>query len=375
MSADVRVSGAWKKINGIHTRVSGVWKEVSTGHVRVSGVWKQFYPTIPPVPAGLIIPYNGLSAPTGWSAFTDANGYFIIGADGATYVVSNTGGNSSIIVTLNSAGSHAGADHSGIRMTSGSNYYYGRSSQGNHSHTCTIATPNLKPPYQNVYLIKADSELAKVPQDGVVLAEVNLAGLSNIWTGSNLLRAFTDLTTGSQLTKGQESINAGAHRHSNNASRADANNLSSMEGTTRGGHTHIPTFTFTQNAMRYKLSAWTHASASFNLTLNMIGMYESMTPPDGWSLCDGNNGTPDLRTYFIQLKPGPAGGTDGNNNWSTGGSVAASGAHWHNKSNQRAITQVTGEHSNSTTFGAHTWGTGFTWLPSWYALAFIMYTG
>lgn len=373
MSANVRVSGAWKKINGIHTRVSGVWKEVSTGHVRVSGAWKQFYPTIPPVPAGLIIPYDGLSAPAGWSAFTDANGYFIIGADGATYVVSNTGGNSNIVVTLNSAGGHTGTDWPDPDYDSGTGKQRNTGTAGAHSHTCTIATPNLKPPYQNVYLIKADSELAKVPQDGVVLAEVNLAGLSNIWTGSNLLRAFTDLATGSQLTKGQASATAGGHRHGivvGSYREGDP----ACSSTLRGSHSHIPTFTFTQNAMRYKLSAWTHASAAFNLTLNMIGMYESMTPPDGWSLCDGNNGTPDLRTYFIQLKPGPAGGTDGNNNWATSGIQSKAGSHNHPLQQYGLIT-TTAEHSNFKTFGDHTWDWDATWLPSWYALAFIQYTG
>ena len=31
----------------------------------------------------------------------------------------------------------------------------------------------------------------------------------------------------------------------------------------------------------------------------MIIMYNSTSAPSGWSLCDGNNGTPDLRDRFI----------------------------------------------------------------------------
>jgi len=39
----VKVSGAWKKLNGIHVKVSGTWKAVNNAYVNVSGVWKQFY--------------------------------------------------------------------------------------------------------------------------------------------------------------------------------------------------------------------------------------------------------------------------------------------------------------------------------------------
>jgi hypothetical protein len=43
MDAHVKVSGAWKKLNGLHVKVSGVWKEVQAGYTKVGGVWKQFY--------------------------------------------------------------------------------------------------------------------------------------------------------------------------------------------------------------------------------------------------------------------------------------------------------------------------------------------
>jgi len=43
MDGHVRVSGAWKKLNGLHVKVSGAWKEVNNAYVKVSGVWKQFY--------------------------------------------------------------------------------------------------------------------------------------------------------------------------------------------------------------------------------------------------------------------------------------------------------------------------------------------
>ena len=46
MDAHTKVSGVWKKLEGIHVRVSGTWKEVENGFIRVSGAWKQFYAAV-----------------------------------------------------------------------------------------------------------------------------------------------------------------------------------------------------------------------------------------------------------------------------------------------------------------------------------------
>lgn len=43
MDGHVKVSGVWKKLEGIHVKVSGTWKAVQAGYIKVSGVWKQFY--------------------------------------------------------------------------------------------------------------------------------------------------------------------------------------------------------------------------------------------------------------------------------------------------------------------------------------------
>ncbi len=43
MDMHTKVSGTWKKVEGLHVKVSGVWKEVTKAYIKVSGVWKQFY--------------------------------------------------------------------------------------------------------------------------------------------------------------------------------------------------------------------------------------------------------------------------------------------------------------------------------------------
>lgn len=44
MSANVRVSGTYRKATEIHTKVSGTWRNCLEGWVRVAGTWRKFFP-------------------------------------------------------------------------------------------------------------------------------------------------------------------------------------------------------------------------------------------------------------------------------------------------------------------------------------------
>ena len=76
------------------------------------------------------------------------------------------------------------------------------------------------------------------------------------------------------------------------------------------------------------LSTFTNDSNFINLTqaagvftTGMIMMFTGSTAPSGWALCDGNNGTPDLRARFVV---GAGDGTgDGNSNYSIGANGGA----------------------------------------------------
>ncbi len=96
--------------------------------------------------------------------------------------------------------------------------------------------------------------------------------------------------------------------------------------------------------------------------------------PSDWSLCDGNNGTPDLRNRFIvgagdtYTVDDQGGATphdhpftgDGHDHQYIGGFEILDGANLNNVTN---TTQITG--TTDTDPG----------LPKYYALAYIMYTG
>lgn len=96
--------------------------------------------------------------------------------------------------------------------------------------------------------------------------------------------------------------------------------------------------------------------------------------PAGWHLCDGNNGTPDLRDKFIvgagdTFPVDDVGGAtphdhpftgDGHTHQYIFGADVLSGADLSDTTNSTAVTGTTN---------------GDPGLPKYYALAYIMYTG
>ena len=124
-------------------------------------------------------------------------------------------------------------------------------------------------------------------------------------------------------------------------------------------------------------------------------MYTGSTAPSGWALCDGQNGTPDLRDRFIV----GSGSSYSINN--TGGSADAivvshthtltDPGHTHTYSRAENVAAGSAEYSSDQTkynvdYGTHTTDSGTTGitvdsagssgtganLPPYYALAFIM---
>lgn len=98
------------------------------------------------------------------------------------------------------------------------------------------------------------------------------------------------------------------------------------------------------------------------------------TVPDSWSLCDGSNGTPDLRNRFlvgnsVGLPLGSSGGSDSHDHDFTGD------GHTHILPGGPDIQTGTGLNDN--THGNSIVGTTDpkSNLPPWYSLCFIMFVG
>ncbi len=112
----------------------------------------------------------------------------------------------------------------------------------------------------------------------------------------------------------------------------------------------------------------------------IIGLKPGESIPSGWHLCDGNNGTLDLRDYFIELAaPSDAGTATGSNSGASWNSNTASdGAHNHKGSSLGSDnTQLQLIHHEDTVNNhTHTMSdSDSSWLPEYYVVRFIEYTG
>ena len=321
----------------------------------------------PIVPAGIIIPYTGGAggAPSGWAIYNAADGKYIIGA-GSTYAVDDNGaGGGQQVKNTTTNGNHTG---SGSYRRGASSA--GTNNSGNHNHTLTYT---FVPPYQQCYLIKSSGPVAQLPQNGVLFGQVDL-GLTNVWTNGYMFKAAAGVGTGGSLTiSGITSSAQGNHNHGAGFGGADSGKGSASNYSGGGSHSHSSVaITITNTINKYLLSAWQDAAADFDLASGMIAMYESVTPPAGWSLCDGNGGTPDMRDRFVRpITSGSEDSSEGNGTVTAAVASLAHGAHNHVSGAGATTSGGSGYHSNNRTMAAHSFSQNYTWLPAYYALAFI----
>jgi hypothetical protein len=358
---------------------SGTYGAVpSSGQISV----QNFYGTSAVVvPTGLIVPlYNTATVPSGWSAFTSADGRFIVGA-GSSYAAGATGGAStaSFSGTLGNAGSHspgttaAGSGPGGVTSSL-------RQSAGDHNHTFSGASATITDQFKTFKLIKASAGNAKMPTNSILLGASSLAGLTNVETATNsLLQANTTYgTTGGSSTPSSNSVttsSAGSHKHGDQSDSGDGNPVARLINTV-GSHTHSVSVNITLNTQRAILSAWTNASAEYDLKTNGIALWESATPPSGWFICNGANGTLDLRDYFLYVGTTATQGTLTGNNTASWSLVQASFSDSHtHRSMDVGAPQGAFDHTTFSWSHTHSLSSSQTITQLYYALYFIQFGG
>ncbi len=329
------------------------------------------------VPSGLIIPYNSASAvPTDWTAYSSADGKFIVGA-GSTYAVGNSSKSST---SLTKATNNSGAHTDGIanEPADGSTSWIGGSSAGDHTHTLTMT---YAPAYRKMILIKANSDLAQLPINGTVFGKSDLsASATNILSGdSKLFGADSAASNGSASVTVTNVTSAGSHTHatqSGTANEVGGTYCFSVPAT--GAHSdHTCTAVLnTDSVKKAILTAWSNASAAFNAVSGMIGMYENTTPPAGWYLCDGNNGTMDLRDYYIFIGTTGTHGTSSGNNTVSVNITIGSSSNTHNHQTGNHLEEgdaavLHGSYSNTHSHDGTITGSSHAFIPVYYSLAFI----
>jgi hypothetical protein len=143
---------------------------------------------------------------------------------------------------------------------------------------------------------------------------------------------------------------------------------------TAGAHTHTGTMVGAAAPLYRYLNLYLAATATVVPSEAVIGMWESNTPPDGWYVCDGTNGTPDLRNYFIRITDSDTGlnTTGGANSIAFSGSFSATPNHNHGSATKGSIFSTTVYHSNNFSLPTHTGSQTVSFTPPYYALIFIM---
>ena len=332
------------------------------------------------VPEGLIVVYNGAAAPTGWTQFAAADARYIVGA-GDTYAGGATGGGSvaTLSITTSSAGGHVGTQvDPAMRGAAGATTYGGwtGSSYGAHTHDITEAQ-GVVPNYQDTLLIKADDLYHELPKNAAIFSTSSFNNLNNIYTADRLLRANNALGTGGNANATSMTISsAGAHIHVGSLAYQASTGQAAPEFQTAGAHNNALTGALTYYIKRKLLSAWSDASKEFTVENNMIAMWESATPPEFWKICDGTEGTPDLRDYFIEMVLTGSEDTTGVGNNTI--DIDVSGTHgWvHDHAlDQTGANATSAAHESEDHSHAHTGSeNAVAFIPSYYALYFIMHS-
>ena len=368
-------------------------------YVNIDGgtTWKKVYC----IPSGLIIMYNAGDTNytgLGWTRYSAADGAYIL-STGSTYPTpAQTGGtiNWSTDVTTETAGGHAGVIYEGAqagRYVAGQNiqssynlYTSTNLNDGVHSHTASVG---YNPLYQNMVLIKAGSDLTQIPAYGMFFGASALSGFTEYDSTGNYLKGASVASTGGGGTV--TTSLAGSHTHGSSFLPASSwvsgpilyADTDTYTITNNILHTHTGWAIVTENFKRATLIANYKASA-YGLKRGLIGMWDGATVPTGWSLCNGSNGTPDLRDCFIKFS------TSFTSAGSVGSGITISAAEtntdsWiHNHKDTfgggtDTLSPIDCYDGSTTVSHSHTIsdvsGLPVSYTPNYYTLTFIQFTG
>lgn len=378
-------SGTWKRTRRLYYNVSGVWKEITVAYQKVGGVWKKVYQT-PFLPAGIIVPYESTgTVPSGFTKFFASDDKFIVGAS-ATKAVTTTGGSSTVPVsgTTTTNGGHIGPAGSGTYSNfGGSNTTQGGTPSvlGNHSHTFSGSATSVIPARKQVVLAKATQDHYNLPENICVLKHTAGAftGLTRVTGIANYLMYGNALSIGvtgnNSSSAAITTSTAGSHAPHQTTGYSGFYGYTGGTFETAGAHTHTGSLTATLNPLNRYMGLYKAATNNLDIpNENLIGMWESQTPPNGWYVCDGTNGTPDLRDYFVKFVDDDTniGTASGSNSMTYSGGLSATPVHNHGFSLYGSIFSTTVYHNTDFQMDTHTASSTVTYIPPYYSLVFIM---
>lgn len=281
------------------------------------------------IPAGIIMPFNDVAAniPSGWQHWTGgANRAFV----GHNTTAGTQGGVDTIARQTNSEGIHTGSSYVGwMGDTPGAIADLTSASSGGHYHTLTV---NYSPARRFQVMMKALVKTNKFPAKTGILSDFTIPGLTNITLNGYLLcGASGTASSNNAATSSISNVNnTGQHDHLGGISADNPDNNAAATVYAQGSHTHGGSAGITDSAYRYYMGMWAHASQEMKAIPGIYGIWESATPPKGWDICNGANGTPNLSGYHIGLDTTKLGTKTGNGTITTSASLSTAGGHTHN---------------------------------------------
>lgn len=349
------------------------------------------------VPVGLIVPYDG-SLPSGWADYTDANNAFIIGA-GGDLSIGDTGGSDTYAGfsgNTSSTDSHDGASYNRFKArvrNAGTDTFGSRTGPDSppdltHNHSYSTGTITPDPARRDVKLMqKTGSTATNFPAVARVfgLAGVSTPNLSRLTAAAGrLIRAAASVGNAGSASK-FVSFTSGSFddSHSHRFSISFVNYKDELDTfdtvynyeTGGGPHAHSFNLALARSVKRRKI-AYYGGTGDFAVAPGVIGLWAGSigSLPANWVLCDGTNGTPDLRDYFIEIAAeGEEGTAAGDNTISMSGNGSSVGHEHRGSSDASTDPKDDFAHENTITH-THSVSDSDTWVPSYYALAAIMYS-
>ena len=366
------------------------------GRSRTGVVSNQVSTLNPVIPAGTIILYNG-SDPSNasWPRYSAADNLYLQGTTTQAEIGTSTSPSTNVSYeySLGTAGSHS--QTTGYKfnssINSGAITAIPNNPAGDHVHSLTISpatVTNARPHTGNVTLLRASSNQTTFPTNTIHINSSN----KNSWTqklgttynryvrgvstGVNEVDAVAASVSGTTSTDGQHDHVIGGVRSSSSAG-SGLNNVSSGTGQ---NHNHSVTATVTPDSIKGKLmKMWVSASADPGFGTTMV-MYDGTLSalPSYWKLCDGANGTVDMRGYFLGYSTSASShGLETANTFTVYSSGAYSDwTHQHATATQTGSAVRTDETGHQSTTASHTHtvtvaGGTATHDPGTYRVAFI----
>lgn len=329
----------------------------------------------PRVPVGGILLWDDNSAVPagGWEAFTPSRfvGRFLMGSTATEGQVSGSGTGINLAAGTNSQGTHSGTEFGGYGDGPGGTLTYrpGTSLAGGHSHTVAFSRP-YAPQSVRHPMIRKTGTPGPIPVAAGVLAPGALpsAALDEIATyiGRVLRANTTTIATATAVDgTGAYSVNtSSAGLHSHMAFGASAKTDGTAEPTfgpraydnnLAGAHVHAVSGSVTSISLPVARVAHFKASAETVVPVGTIIPFsgDSGNIKDGWRLCDGADGSLDLRDRYLEITAsGDAGVTAGDGTVVWAGTLASAGEHTHQGTDRNNVTVHSASHSDTT--GAHT---------------------